>query len=135
MPLAAAPYRASGLVPWHKTDMLGTAVKVRYRGQSGPDLSGRSLGRVNLAHIVGDAAAAARLPKANGQCAAHQCHLVECAGRAHHQPEAVVLDFVNPEISAAFLFNALRFWVAVSSDFSGCSCVLKVLFSKTSRRR
>jgi hypothetical protein len=40
-------------------------------------------------------------------------------GRAHHQPEAVVLDLVNPEISAAFFFNALRFLVAVSSDLSG----------------
>jgi hypothetical protein len=36
-------------------------------------------------------------------------------GWAHHQPEAVVLDLVNPEISAAFLFSALRFLVAVSS--------------------
>jgi hypothetical protein len=56
-------------------------------------------------------------------------------GWAHHRPEAVVLDLVNPEISTAFLFSALRFLVAVSSDFSGCSCVLKVLFSNTSRRR
>jgi hypothetical protein len=56
-------------------------------------------------------------------------------GRAHHQPEAVLLDFVNPEFFAAFFFSALRFLVAVSSDLSGCSFVLKVLFSKTSRRR
>ena len=49
--------------------------------------------------------------KANGQCISrHQCHLVESADQVHHQPEAVVLDFVNP-ISAAFLFNALRFWL------------------------
>src|SRR5882757_1757333 len=26
-------------------------------------------------------------------------------GRAHHQPEAVVLDFVNPEFFAAFFFG------------------------------
>jgi hypothetical protein len=32
MPLAAAPYLASGLVHWHKTNMLGAAEKVRYRG-------------------------------------------------------------------------------------------------------
>ena len=91
---------------------------------------------VNLARIVGDAAAAVRPAKPNASVsAAHQCRLVESAGRAHHQPEAVVLDLVNPEFFAAFLFSALRFLVAVSSDFSGCSCVLKVLFSKTSRRR
>src|SRR5882724_372256 len=35
-------------------------------------------------------------------------------GLAHHQPEAVVLDFVNPEFFAAFFFSALRFLVAVS---------------------
>jgi hypothetical protein len=90
---------------------------------------------VNLARIVGDAAAAARPAKANASVSvAHQCHLVEGEGRAHHQPEAVVLDFVNPEFFAAFFFSALRFLVAVSSDLSGCSCVLKVLFSKLSRR-
>jgi hypothetical protein len=55
-------------------------------------------------------------------------------GRAHHQPEAVVLDFVNPEFIAACFFSALRFLVAVSSDLSGCSCVLKARFSKLSRR-
>ncbi len=54
-------------------------------------------------------------------------------GWAHHQPEAVVLDFVNSEFLAAFFFSALRFLVAVSSDLSGCSCVLKALFSKLSR--
>jgi hypothetical protein len=43
--------------------------------------------------------------------AAHQCRLVESAGRAHHRPEAVVLDFVNPEFFAAFFFSALRFLV------------------------
>jgi hypothetical protein len=48
-------------------------------------------------------------------------------GLAHHQPEAVVLDFGNSEFSAVFLFSALRFLVAVASDFSGCSCVLKVV--------
>src|SRR6266568_1781143 len=73
--------------------------------------------------------------KANASMsAAHRSYPVESAGRAHHQPEAVVLDFVNPEISAAFLFSALRFLVAVSSDLSGCSSVLKALFSKLSRR-
>ena len=55
-------------------------------------------------------------------------------GRAHHQPAAVVLDFVNPVFFAAFFLSALRFLVAVSSDLSGCSCVLKALFSKLSRR-
>jgi len=55
-------------------------------------------------------------------------------GPAHHQPKAVVLDFVNPEFFAAFFFSALRFLVAVSSDLSGWSCVLKVRFSKLSRR-
>jgi hypothetical protein len=33
------------------------------------------------------------------------------------------------------VFSALRFLVAVLSDLSGCSFVLKVLFSKTLRRR
>jgi hypothetical protein len=76
---------------------------------------------VNVARIVGDAAAAARPAKANASVlAAHQCHFVE-SGRAHHQPEAVVLDFVNPEFFAAFFFRALRFLVAVSSDLSGCN--------------
>jgi len=59
---------------------------------------------------------------------------VESAGRAHHQLEAGVIDLVNPEFFAAFLFSALRFLVAVSSDLSGRSCVLKALFSKLSRR-
>ena len=54
--------------------------------------------------------------------------------QAHHQPEAVVLDFVNPKFSATLFFSALRFLVAVLSDLSGCSCVLKALFSKVSRR-
>jgi hypothetical protein len=56
------------------------------------------------------------------------------SGQARHQPEAVVLDFANPEFLAAFFFSALRFLVAVSSDLSGCSCVLKALFSKLLRR-
>ena len=90
---------------------------------------------VNLARIVGDGAAAARPAKANASVsAAHQCHLVESAGRAQDQPEAAVLDFVNPELFAAFFFSALRFLVAVSSDLSGCNCVLKALFSKLARR-
>jgi hypothetical protein len=90
---------------------------------------------VNPARIVGDAAAAARPAKANASVsAAHQCHLVESAGRAHHQSEAVVLDFVNAEFFAAFFFSALRFLVAVSSDLSACGSVLKALFSKLSRR-
>jgi predicted acylesterase/phospholipase RssA len=50
-------------------------------------------------------------------------------GRAHHQAEAIVLDFVNSESFAAFFFSALRILVAVLSDFSGCSSVLKALFS------
>jgi hypothetical protein len=41
-------------------------------------------------------------------------------GRAHHQPEAVVLDFVNPGIFCGLFFSALRFLVAVLSDLSGC---------------
>jgi hypothetical protein len=35
---------------------------------------------------------------------------------------------------AAFFFNALRFLVAVSSNLSGCSCVLKAIFSNLSIR-
>jgi hypothetical protein len=46
----------------------------------------------------------------------------------------MVLDFSNPEFLAALLFSALRFLVAVLSDLSGCSCVLKELFSKLLRR-
>ena len=59
-----------------------------------------------------------------------------CGGsaRAHHQPEAVMLDFVNAEFFATIFFSALRFLVAVLSDLSGCSWVLKALFSKVSRR-
>jgi hypothetical protein len=64
MPLAAAPYRASGLVLWHKTDMLGAAAKVRYRGKADLIRAGDPLG-VNLTRIVGAAAAAARSAKAN----------------------------------------------------------------------
>ncbi len=41
---------------------------------------------------------------------------------------------MNSECFAAFFFSALRFLVAVSSDLSGRSCVLKALFSKPSRR-
>jgi hypothetical protein len=55
-------------------------------------------------------------------------------GRAHHQAEAIVLDFVNSESFAAFFFSALRILVAVLSDFSGCSSVLKALFSILLRR-
>jgi hypothetical protein len=32
MPAAAAPYRASGLVRWHKTDMLADQMNVRCQG-------------------------------------------------------------------------------------------------------
>jgi hypothetical protein len=32
MPLAAAPYRASGLVHWHLSDMAGLADDVGFRG-------------------------------------------------------------------------------------------------------
>ena len=62
------------------------------------------------------------------------CGWVCVEDRPHHQPEAMVLDFVNPEFSATLFFSALRFLVAVLSDLSGCSCVLKALFSKVSRR-
>ena len=55
-------------------------------------------------------------------------------GRAHYPLAVVVLDFSNPEFFAALLFSALRFLVAVLSDLSGCSCVLKELFSKLLRR-
>ena len=40
---------------------------------------------------------------------------------------------LNPELAAAF-FCALRFLVAVSSDRSGRRLVLRVVFSKVSRR-
>jgi len=53
-------------------------------------------------------------------------------GRARYQPE-VFADFVSPELSAAFFFRALRLLVAVSSDLSCHSCVLKVFFSALSR--
>jgi hypothetical protein len=86
---------------------------------------------VNLARIVGDAAAAARPAKGNASVSAPSFRRKR--GGAHHQPEAVVLDFVNPEFFAAFFLSALRFLVAVSSDLSGCSCVLKALRSKLSR--
>ena len=55
-------------------------------------------------------------------------------GRAHYPLEVVLLDFSNSEFFAALLFSALRFLVAVLSDLSGCSCVLKELFSKLLRR-
>ena len=42
-----------------------------------------------------------------------------------------MFDCVNPEFFAAFFFSALRFLVAVSSDLSGCSSVLKALFRQT----
>jgi hypothetical protein len=48
----------------------------------------------------------------------------------HYQPEAVGLDLVNPEFLKTVFFSALRFLVTVLSDLSGCSCVLKSLFSK-----
>ena len=35
MPLAAAPYRASGLVPWHKTDVPTYHGDVGYQGMNG----------------------------------------------------------------------------------------------------
>jgi hypothetical protein len=88
---------------------------------------------VNLASIVSDAAAAASPAMANASVSARPpISSRRKRGRAHHQPEAVVLDFVNPEFFAAFFFSALRFLVAVSSDLSGCSCVLKALFGKLS---
>jgi len=54
--------------------------------------------------------------------------------KCHHQREAVVPDFVNPESVAAFFFSARRFLVAVLSVRSGCSRVSKALFSKLSMR-
>jgi hypothetical protein len=45
-----------------------------------------------------------------------------------HQPERVVPDFVNPEVSGGAFFSARLFWVTVRSDFSGFSCALKALF-------
>src|SRR6266566_5210904 len=43
VPSAAAPYRASGLVHWHQTDMVGLADDVCSWRQSGPDhYAGRS---------------------------------------------------------------------------------------------
>jgi hypothetical protein len=39
---------------------------------------------------------------------------------AHHQPEAVVLDFVNPEFFAAFFFSALRFLLAADALQKTC---------------
>jgi hypothetical protein len=90
---------------------------------------------VNLARIVGDAAAAARPAKVNASVSARPpMSSRRKRGRAHHQPGGVVLDFVNPEFFAAVFFIALRFLVTVLSDLSGCSCVLKALFSKLSRR-
>jgi hypothetical protein len=77
--------------------------------------SGDPLGG-NLARIVGDAEAAATSAKANASVSSSR----RKRGRAHRQPEAVVLDFVNPEIFSAFFFSALRFLVAVSSELSGC---------------
>jgi hypothetical protein len=77
---------------------------------------------VNVARIVGDAAAVAKPASRRKR------------GRAHHQLLAVVLDFVNPEFLEVFFLSALRFLVAVSSDLNGCSSVLKALFSKLSRR-
>ena len=75
---------------------------------------------VNLARIVGDAAAAARAAKANARCVSRPpMSSRRKRGRAHRQPETVVLDFVNPDFFAAFFFSALRFLVAVSSDLSG----------------
>src|SRR5262249_7231541 len=43
--------------------------------------------------------------------------------RVRHQPEAVAVDFVQPEFFAAIFFSALRFLAVVLSDFSCCSCV------------
>src|ERR1017187_2793223 len=40
---AAAPYRASGLVLWHKTDMPTPLGDVRFRGKSGKHLLGVSI--------------------------------------------------------------------------------------------
>ena len=59
---------------------------------------------------------------------------IEAAGRAQrHQRDGGGVAFVHPEPDAAF-FCALRFLVAVSSDLNGCTCVLKEVLSKFSRR-
>jgi hypothetical protein len=42
MQLAAAPYRASGLVLWHETDMPTAVRDVRSQGQSGKHMLGLS---------------------------------------------------------------------------------------------
>jgi hypothetical protein len=79
---------------------------------------------VNLARIVGDAAAAARPAKANASVsAAHQMSSRRKRGRAHHQSEAVVLDFVNQEFFAAFFFHAGFLSGRLTSSNAG-TCVL-----------
>jgi hypothetical protein len=40
---AAAPYRASGLVPWHETEVARWPLRVRCWGNSGSRISGLSL--------------------------------------------------------------------------------------------
>lgn len=51
-----------------------------------------------------------------------------------NQPEAVLLDFVRTQFLAILFFNALRFLVAVSSDLSGSSCMLKAFFNELPRQ-
>jgi hypothetical protein len=115
---------------WHETDMLGAATKVRYRVKR--TCSERAIPWASTSPV----SSAMRQPlarpgRANASVSAvHQCHL----GLAHYRPEAVVLDFVISEFFAAFFFSALRLFVAVLSDLSGCSCELKAFFSKLLRR-
>ena len=52
MPLAAAPYRASGLVRWHKTDMPTVFRDVRFQGQSGKHLLALLLELMTSVHWV-----------------------------------------------------------------------------------
>jgi hypothetical protein len=49
MPLAAAPYRASGLVHWHKADQPIALADVRFRGTSGLGLSTCAAARPSVA--------------------------------------------------------------------------------------
>jgi hypothetical protein len=93
----------------------------------------RVLRRCPSAFIVGDSRREMREGQRQWDSRPPMSSRGKC-GRAHRQPETVVLDFVNPEFPVAFFFSALRFLVAVSSDLSGRSCVLKAHFSKLSIR-
>ena len=53
--------------------------------------------------------------------------------KQHKEPRAALIGGLFDDY-AFFFFNALRFLVAVLSDLSGCSCVLKAIFSNLSIR-